>query len=192
MKGALIRILGAAALLLPSSAIAQTAPNGRIPVTQVVDQNGNLVAFANSGSNASVGANDAAVPSSSTLVAGRSAAGNSKPLLTDSNGALAPSVAGTANRVITKTSLAANTSTSVCPTATAPLTTEIQVQTGTVGLGINGQALSSAAYGVATTNPDLVIGAAGTLYVFPVAPTNAVTAYTATAQVVVCIQTLRP
>lgn len=100
-------------------------------------------------------------------------------------------VASTANRVVTKTSVAANTSTPVCPAATAPASTEIEVQTGAIGLGLNGQTLTSATYGTTTASPDIVFATAGTIYTMPVAATNAITAYTATAQIVICIQTLR-
>jgi len=126
-----------------------------------------------------------------TLVAGVDASGNVQSVATDSAGVLAFPKAGSADRVITKTSVSATTSTTVCPAATNPVSTEIQVQTGSIGLGLNGQTLSSASYGTATTNPDIFISAGNAVYTPPVAPTNAVTAYTATAQIVVCIPTLR-
>lgn len=141
-------------------------------------------------SNGSQGTPGSAVPSLATAVAGKDESGNTQNILTDTTGALAAPIAGTANRVVTKTSVAANTSTTVCPTATNPSTTEIQVQTGSIGLGINGQALTSATFGTGTTAPDIVLSSAGAFYTFPVAPTNIVTAY-GSAQIVTCIQTLR-
>jgi hypothetical protein len=75
--------------------------------------------------------------------------------------------------------------------ATSPISTEIQVGAGGVGLGLNGQALTTATIGTLTTDPDLVVAAAGTLYTLPVAATNAITAFTATPQIIVCIQNVQ-
>ena len=100
--------------------------------------------------------------------------------------------AGVSGRTITKTALNASQNASVCPAPTVPLqSTEIQISVAAVGLGFNGQTLNSASYGTATGNPDYIAPAAGTLYTFPVPPTNAVSAYSANAAVVICIQTAR-
>lgn len=99
--------------------------------------------------------------------------------------------AGTADRVVTKTNLTLNTSTTICPTASTPVTTEIYFTTAGVGISLAGGTLTQATVGTtATTTPDLAFNTAGTLYTMPVAPTNAITAYGA-AGIVVCIQTLR-
>lgn len=106
---------------------------------------------------------------------------------------LGPPYADAAHRVITKTSLAANTNTVICPAVVSPAlptATEIYFTTAGVGIGFNGQTLTTAAPGTATTTPDEAIGTAGTLYTFVIPPTNAVTAYGA-AGVVVCVQHLR-
>lgn len=125
------------------------------------------------------------------IIAGVDASGKAQQLLTDTPGVLAPPIAGTANRVITKTSVSATTSTQICPTASAPVSTEIQTSIGNVGLGLNGQALTSATLGTTTADADIVIPVAFTVYQPPVAPTNAITAYSASAFVAVCIQTIR-
>lgn len=122
---------------------------------------------------------------------GRTAGTAWVPLAVASDGSLIAPSAGTANRVITKTSVAANTSTTVCPAVTAPVVTEILAVGGGVGIGLNGQTLTQAAIGTAATTPDLPMPAANTLYTMPVASTNALTAYTSTAQIIVCIQTVR-
>lgn len=110
----------------------------------------------------------------------------------DSAGAQIVPKAGTADRVVTKTSLSANTSTSICPTATSPVTTEIWVETGAVGISLAGGSLSTAAWGAtASTNPDIVIPSTAPYLLLPVAATNAITGRSATAQGVTCIQTLR-
>jgi len=93
--------------------------------------------------------------------------------------------------VITKTNISANTSTTVCPTATAPVTTEIYFSTAGVGISLTGGTLTQAAVGTtAGTTPDLAFNTAGLLYTLPVPNTNAITAYGA-AGIVVCIQKLR-
>lgn len=113
-------------------------------------------------------------------------------LTLDGAGVLRAPIAGTGNRVITKTSVSATTSTTICPTATAPVVTEIWFQTGSLGISLNGGTLTQATWGATlNTNPDIVINTPGTLYTLPVAPTNIVTAYTGTAQGVTCIQTIR-
>lgn len=143
------------------------------------------------GSNASVGVVGSAAPASGTQTGGKTAAGNLVAGCVDTNGVICAPQAGTANRVLTATSISANTSTTVCPTATNPVTTEIFFTTAAVGIGVNGQSLTSATpTATATNSPDIYIGTANTLYTFPVAPTNIVTAYGA-AGVVRCIQTLR-
>jgi hypothetical protein len=92
-------------------------------------------------------------------------------------------------RLVTKTNLAANTSTNVCP-ATSALRTEIQAQTGSVGLGLRNQTLTSATYGATASDPDLVVGTAGAVYTDGWGLINGVSAYGA-AQIIICIQTIR-
>lgn len=100
--------------------------------------------------------------------------------------------ATTSGRTITKTALAASTNAQVCPAATGLLqSTEVQASAAGVGLGLNGQTLNAASYGTTTGNPDMVIPTAGGLYTPPAPPTNAITAYSANAAVVICIQTAR-
>lgn len=123
---------------------------------------------------------------------GVSAASPSTPdhaLCVDTVGALCAPQAGTANRTVTRTNLTANTSTTICPTATNPVSTEMFFTTANVGIGLNGQTLTSAVV-ASSGSPDIVIGTAGTLYTAPVGISNVVTAYGA-AGYVVCIQTLR-
>ncbi|MBN9318538.1 MAG: hypothetical protein BGN86_14470 [Caulobacterales bacterium 68-7] len=101
------------------------------------------------------------------------------------------------NRIITKTNLSANTSTAICPTSASSLpgagsqivTTELFFTTTGVGVGLQGQTLSSATVGGAGS-ADIPITAANTLYTLPVAATNAITAYGA-AGYVTCIQTFQ-
>ncbi len=110
----------------------------------------------------------------------------------DGAGAQIVPKAGTADRVVTKTSVSANTSTTICPTATSPVTTEIWVESGSMGISLAGGTLTQATWGTtASTKPDLVLTTAGLLYTLPVAATNAITGYSGTAQGVTCIQTLR-
>lgn len=103
----------------------------------------------------------------------------------------AAQIAGPSNRVITKTNLAANTSTVICPAAIEALKTEIFFTVSGVGISFNGGALTTAAVGTAAnTTPDWATTAAGAYYLFPVSPANAITAYGA-AGMVVCVQTMR-
>jgi hypothetical protein len=119
------------------------------------------------------------------------AATSAKQCTLDANGACAVPQAGTANRILTATSLTANTNTSICPTATNPVATEIYFTTAGVGVGLNGQTLTGAApTATATSSPDFV-SVAGQIYVAPAGIANAITAYGA-AGVVRCIQTTRP
>ena len=112
-------------------------------------------------------------------------------LQSSSTGVLDSPRVGTSNMVITKTNISANTSTTVCPTATAPVTTEIYFSTAGVGISLTGGTLTQAAVGTtAGTTPDLAFNTAGLLYTLPVPNTNAITAYGA-AGIVVCIQNLR-
>lgn len=101
-------------------------------------------------------------------------------------------VAGPSNRVITKTSLAANTSTPICPVPTVePIKTEIFFTVSGVGISFNGGTLTTATVGAtANTTPDWATTAAGAYYLFPIVPANAITAYGA-AGMIVCVQTLR-
>lgn len=109
----------------------------------------------------------------------------------DAAGAAIVPQAGTSQRTLTATNLSANTSTTICPTATNPVATEIYFTTALVGVGLNGQTLTTATPGTTTTNsPDFVVNTAGTLYTAPVGVSNAITAYGA-AGVVRCVQTLR-
>lgn len=101
-------------------------------------------------------------------------------------------VAGPSNRVITKTSLASNTNTVICPAPTAEvLKTEIFFAVSGVGISFNGGTLTTAAVGTTSnTVPDWATSAANASYTFPIPPSNAITAYGA-AGMVVCVQTLR-
>lgn len=101
-------------------------------------------------------------------------------------------VAGVSGRVITKTSLAANTNTVICPAPSVePIKTEIFFSASGVGISFNGGTLTTAAVGTAAgTTPDFATTAANGYYLFPVTPSNAITAYGA-AGMVVCVQTLR-
>lgn len=103
---------------------------------------------------------------------------------------VAAQVAGPSNRVVTKTSLAANTSTVVCPAAIEPIRTEVFFTVSGVGISFNGVTLTAAAVGTAAGTPDFATGAANAYYLFPVTPSNAITAYGA-AGMVVCVQTMR-
>lgn len=104
----------------------------------------------------------------------------------------AAQVAGPSNRVITKTSLASNTNTVICPAPTAEvLKTEIFFSVSGVGISFNGGTLNTATVGTtANTAPDWATAAANAYYLFPIPPANAITAYGA-AGMVVCVQTLR-
>ncbi len=105
---------------------------------------------------------------------------------------VAAQVAGPANRVITKTNLAANTNTAICPATTVePVKTEIFFTVSGVGISFNGGTLTTATVGTAAnTAPDFATSAANAYYLFPITPSNAITAYGA-AGMVVCVQTLR-
>lgn len=104
---------------------------------------------------------------------------------------LSAQVAGPSNRVITKTSLAANTNAVICPAATEPIKTEIFFTVSGVGVSFNGGTLTTAIVGTAAnTTPDWATTAAGAYYLFPIPPANAVTAYGA-AGMIVCVQTMR-
>ncbi len=103
---------------------------------------------------------------------------------------VAAQVAGPSNRVITKTNLAANVSTVVCPAGVEPIRTEVFFTVSGVGISFNGATLTSAAVGTAAGTPDFAPGAANAYYLFPVTPSNAITAYGA-AGMIVCVQTLR-
>ena len=112
-------------------------------------------------------------------------------LQSSSTGVLDSPRVGTSNMVITKTNISSNTSTTICPTATAPVTTEIYFSTAGVGISLTGGTLTQAAVGTtANTTPDLAFNTAGLLYTLPVPNTNAITAYGASG-IIVCIQKLR-
>ena len=100
-------------------------------------------------------------------------------------------VAGPTNRVITKVSLASNTNTVICPANAEAIRTEIFFSVTGVGISFNGGTLTTATVGTtANTAPDFATTAANIYYMFPVPPSNAITAYGA-AGMVVCVQTLR-
>lgn len=122
---------------------------------------------------------------------GRTAANTQQAACVATPGVFCSPVAGTADRVITKTSLTVSTNMTVCPTATVPVTTEILATAGSVGIGLNGQTLTTAIIGTANTTPDMPLASANTYYLLPVAATNAITAYSGTAQIIVCVQTVR-
>lgn len=136
---------------------------------------------------------DQTTPGSTNNVAirGRTAAAGQVQPCVDTIGTFCAPMAGTSQRVVTKTNLASNTSTTICPTATVPVSTEIFFTTGGVGISLSGGTLTTATVGTtAGTTPDLSFATANTLYTLPVAATNAITAYGA-AGIVVCIQTVR-
>lgn len=99
--------------------------------------------------------------------------------------------AGVINRVITKTAVAAYTSTVVCPANANVTQTELQVSGAGVGLGMNGQTLTGAALGVGGGDADIVLTTVNQRHTFATPPTNAVTAYSPTAFIASCIQTLK-
>lgn len=133
----------------------------------------------------------AAATGGATRAAGKDGSGNAQDIATSTTGVLDAPRAGTVSRVVTKTNLTLNTSTTVCPTATAPISTEISFTTAGVGISLAGGTLTQATVGTtATTTPDFAFNTAGAYYLLPVAPTNAITAYGA-AGIVVCVQTLR-
>lgn len=109
----------------------------------------------------------------------------------DANGA--PVIPESAAPVVTKTTLVANTSTAICPTATHPVTTEIYLNTApaNLGLGLKGQSLSTDVWGTGSTTADLVLTAAGQYYSSPVAYSTAITARSTGTPNVTCVQTLR-
>lgn len=115
---------------------------------------------------------------------------SSNQVLPDTAGASRYPQAGTANRTLTGTSLSSNTNTTICPTATNPVSTEIYFVVAGVGVGLNGQTLTGAAPTATTTNSPDFVSTAGMLYVAPLGISNAITAYGA-AGVVRCVQTLR-
>ena len=102
-----------------------------------------------------------------------------------------------AQRVITKTQVAANTSTTVCPAPAVINGTpklihqELQAQTGG-GIGLQGQALTSATFGTGAGTPDIVLTAAASEYSWPDPPANASTFYGGVTQFVTCIQDYHP
>ena len=98
---------------------------------------------------------------------------------------------GVAGRIVTRTTVAATTSTVVCPAPTFPLTAQtIQSQSGG-GIGLSGQTLTSGTYGTTTSSPDQVLLANG-VYTSLTPPTNATTFYSGAAGVVLCVQEGRP
>ena len=136
-------------------------------------------------------ADGAAASGNPTQVCYEDGSGNCLTPKVSTAGVLDSPRAGTADRVVTKTSISADTNTTICPTATNPISTEIFFSTAGVGISLAGGTLTQAALGTtASTHPDLVFSTAGTLYTFPVAPTNAITAYGA-AGIIVCIQNVR-
>lgn len=136
-------------------------------------------------------ANGTATNASPITVGGYDGA-NIRSLCTDTTGALCTPKAGTSQRVVTKTNLASNTSTTVCPAATNPISTELFFTVAGVGISLAGGTLTTATIGTtASTTPDLSFATASTVpYQLPVPATNAITAYGA-AGIVVCIQNLR-
>ncbi len=155
----------------------------------------------------------ATVSGSGQQISGRAADGTQRGACVTTLGVWCSPIAGTAQRITSKTSLGANAGAwttvtitaanpsgvttsgtgvpNVCPTATTPVTTEILATSGSVGLGLNGQTLTTATIGTAATTPDMPLASANTYYLLPVAATNAITAYSGTAQIIVCVQTIR-
>lgn len=108
----------------------------------------------------------------------------------DASGAPIVPQAGTANRTLTGTNLGLNTIATICPAATNPVSTEIYFTTAGVGIGLNGQTLTTATPSATTTSSPDIVSTAGMYYLAPVGVSNAITAY-GPAGVVRCIQTLR-
>lgn len=140
----------------------------------------------------SAGAPGSAAPANATQIGGRTSAGNLVAACVSAGGVLCAPAVGTANSTGTVTAVAANTSTTVCPATTNPVVYEVQIYgTGGVLLGLDGQALTAttpaAGSGAFTYLPTQY-----TQYTGPVARTNAITAYTATAQTVSCNIITRP
>jgi len=123
---------------------------------------------------------------------GKDASGTAQDLTTDANGSLRPPRSGPGTKVITKTNLTANTSTTICPATANVIATEVYFTAAGVGISLTGGTLTQAAVGTtAGTTPDYEALAAGTDYIPPVGSTNAFTAYGA-AGVVSCIQYTAP
>jgi hypothetical protein len=133
----------------------------------------------------------ATVAGSGQQIAGRAADGTQHGACVTTLGVLCSPVAGTAQRVITKTSISASTNTTVCPTATTPVTTELLATSGSVGIGLNGQTLRQPRSGRLTPRRICRWPLPTPTTLLPVAATNAITAYSGTAQIVVCVQTIR-
>lgn len=216
MKGALRIILAIALALFTSpcygQAVTQTGavkspgniPLDLSPTTQflqscnsgaggIVGQTYNTVVCGPTinASSPSVGATGSAVPAQADQVGGVGPSGNLRALCVDTTGVLCSPQATTTQRTITHTNLASNTSTTICPAATNPVTIELFFTTAGVGINLQGGTLTQATVGASTTTtPNIVIGTANTYYLAPVAVSNAITAYGA-AGYVVCIQTTR-
>lgn len=99
-------------------------------------------------------------------------------------------MASAADATTTRTSLAANTNTTICPAVagTDRVVTEIWVTPSGVGLGLDGQTLTTATVGTATTSPHFATSSGNAYYFMPAGRRNAITAYGA-AGMVVCVQT---
>lgn len=108
----------------------------------------------------------------------------------DAGGAPIVPQSAAATRTLTGTNLTLNTNTTICPAATNPVATEIYFTTAGVGIGINGQTLTTATPGTTTTSSPDLVSTAGMYYLAPVGVSNAITAY-GPAGVVRCIQTTR-
>lgn len=112
-----------------------------------------------------------------------------QPTLDTAGAPIVPQAAA-ANRTLTGTNLTLNTNTTICPAATNPVATEIYFTTAGVGVGLNGQTLTTATPSATTTSTPDFVSTAGQYYLAPVGISNAITAYGA-AGVVRCIQTGR-
>lgn len=113
--------------------------------------------------------------------------------LLNADGGAVTGTAGVSQRVVTKTNVSANTSTEVCPATPSGklIAQEMFAQASGIGVSFNGATLTTATVGTATTSPDFAFSAANGYYAWIVPPTNAITVYGA-AQIVVCVQSLRP
>ncbi len=141
-------------------------------------------------------------------ISGQNKSGSLQAVGVDARGSFIAPNAGAANRQITKCSVAATSATltctinngsavsspaGICPAVADAVVTEVRSSAALIGLGLSGQALTTATDGTGAGTPDMVLPSANTLYTMPVSATNAITAYNpgASAAITVCIQTLR-
>lgn len=137
-----------------------------------------------------VGAEAATAAGNPNRVSGVDQNGASRTIATMTNGVLDTPRSSVASRVVTRTAVTANTSTTVCPAAATIVAETVFIPSSGTGVGWSGQALTSAAPGTATTTPEFATVAANFTWTPVVAPTNAITAY-GPAQTIVCVQDVK-